>query len=1133
MPGPLLVTIFGPPLCAIFPLPIFPESGLARSILTTVLVGLAVMVFFNEAFGWVFSGLVVPGYLAPIFLINPWSGGVIVVEAVLTHGLVRFFSDYASRIGPAGLGPWRPFFGRDRFFAYLVFGVFVRALGEGYFFHEVGAALNRGLGLSIDYRNNFYSIGLIVVPLLANMFWKPGLKAGLFPIGCAIAATYAIIRWLLIPLTNFSISSFELAYGYYATQFLGNAKAYIVLLSTAFLASRANLRYGWDYNGILVPSLLALTWFEWPPSKLVTSLVEAVLILRLARWVAARKILSSITIEGGRRLLLCFAVGYALKMAVGFFVGVYYPGFEAGELYGFGYLLPSLIANKMNQKNSIAVVLRPLVQTSLGGAILGAVLAAALLQLFPVAGPLEPVIQAGPETVEPKWIEGDLYGAVLADKARLVRRDDKKGPDRPSGREIEGFRDAIRLVIDAQRFPPGSAEAAARLGDAASRLRPLGYRVDELREGGGHTALAYYVREAADSPGALHGWGLYAFAAAPESALVIEVPRPFADWKAIECGAALFTALRARALLLAGSHPLAGRSGGADALASPSSTFQVVHALFARQCDIVQVRGEPDAETAARAGPTDAPFAPEDAPPLRVFYERDLPQDLRLRDLEAIIGLPPALVLPGEGRHERQNLQRETSARAFATLAFTREGARRVIGHRLTGQRVEAEADVRNIDGYLLTWIEESKAAIAASGSELYKAPAMAELITMDEEVLGPAVRLQRAAAEGAQPDDVALRQIARAADSLGYELVRYTYAFAGTRFLILREKEGPARRYRGTFIFRLGRSRPYAIEVPYPLTDFHTFEAGARLFEFLEASALFIAGASRLANADGSADVASPKHMESFFQLAHQVALRETQGQMLAAQVRGFSSQAAAPGLDIVLSTGRELKRRADLPPLAARLENDLRRMGAAVGVFDGSLAMLRFQGGRTAQWAYSEVHAPESFVYLWLSSEFREAFRDRLPERDTETSIPPIGLVERSGNLIAFAEAALAERRRPEGRRAADAATAARARAAADLLRQFARSRNVLFLSEANEAALAAGGALVHFMDLSSNREFLVFLPPEGATREVLLLVNLHPWRAEDLEVPAGRPDLLRALAEATSRGYETVAVVAEGGR
>jgi hypothetical protein len=1132
------------PLLTIFPLHIFPESGLSRSIITTVFLGLVVMVFFNEAFGWVFSGLVVPGYLAPILIIQPWSAGVIVVEALLTHLCVRFSSDWISRAGPRRLGPWREFFGRDRFFAYLMFGVLVRALGEGWLFHALGAALNKSLALSIDYRNNFYSIGLIVVPLLANMFWKPGVKSGLVPIGTAIGVTYAAIRFILMPYTNFSISSFELTYGYYATSFLGNAKAYIILLTAAYMASRANLRYGWDYNGILVPSLLALAWFR--PAKVATSLGEAIVILHAARWIAQRQVMSAVTIEGGRRLLLCFSVGFALKMLLGFGAGALYPGFDAGELYGFGYLLPSLIANKMNQKNSIGIVLRPLLQTSIVGAVTGTLASAALLAVLPVGGTAAADLAAG-ESPAIATSEADLFGTILADKARLVRRDDRKGMDRMLGREPELFRAAIALALEAQEHPPGSPEAERRLREAQSSLRPLGYLVRKLRTAG---ALYYYICEAANAPGKLHGWGIYAFDAAPSTDLVLEVPRPFADWKAVECGAALTERLRPRALFVAGAHPLASREGGADALAARGSPFQIAH-LLVRRRDVVQVRGDPDAATAARGGPTDPealpPAAAAPRPAARLFYERELPRDLRLRDLEAIVGEAPELVLPGMGRYERMNLQRETATKGFAALVLSPEGARRAIALVLGGQRLESTADVKNIDGYLLSWIDEEKEALASSGSEAYDPPKPAELIFMDEEVLAPLVRIQIRAAAGADPDDEQLREVARAASQVGYELVRYTYRFTGARFLILREPDdAPAaprprrRRYRGTFILRLGKSAPYAIEVPYPVTDYHTFEAGARLFELLGARALIYAGASRFANEDGSADVANPRHIESFFQLAHQVLVRENGGDLLSVSVRGFNNQSSDPGRDVILSTGREVKRREECPPLVRRLSGELARLGADVGIFDGSRETLRYKGGRTAQWAYCDVAFPGTFVYCWLSSEFREAFRDRLPENEPETSVPEIGVERARGNLLAYVEAVLAERRRREVL-AANGAPAAPppgpeqaedARLAIDLLRRFDRSENVVYLERAKEAADRAGGALAHFVDTSSNREYLVFAPPLGMP-QVLFVANLHPGLRAEAEVARDRPDLFAAVAEFVSKGYESLLLLERGAR
>ncbi len=720
---------------SIFPLPIFPESGLSESIITTVLVGLLVVVFFNETFGWVLSGMVVPGYLGPVLVIQPWSGTVIVVEALATHVLVRFTSDHLAR-----LGLWRGFFGRDRGFAYLLFGVAVRAVGEGFLFHRLGEALNSSFGLSIDYRNSFYSIGLIVVPLLANTFWKPGIARGLLPAAATIGLTYAAIRYVLIPYTNFSISSFELAYGYYATSFLGNAKAYIILLTSAYLASRANLRYGWDYNGILMPSLLALAWFT--PLKVVTSLLEAVLVLHVARFIASRKALETVTIEGGRKVVLCFAVGFALKEALGFYIASAYPGFRATDIYGFGYLMPSLIAGKMWQKGSVGLVIRPLVQTSLVGMLAGSLACKVFMIALPVGPGLSPLPESGlalPSDLV-KAHEGDLYAEIQKDKARIVRRHDRKGVDRIYGGELDRFREALGLVrAAADAGDPGSETARQRLLAAAALLRPLGYAVVRHTDPAGHEGGAalpegatrgeyYVVREVANAPGALHGWGIFVFDARPRSDLVLEVPRPLAERKSVEAGAALFQRVAARALLVAGAHPEASRDGSADVLAAPGTTFQAAHELF-RSSAIVQVRGEPDpaeaayADASRRPHPGPLPGGVGESAPVTLYLENELPEGLSLPELAAVGGGEPRIVLPGRGRYERKNVQRDASPRSFATLVVSGDAVRRLVGQHFRGGRLASEADVVHIDGYLLNWIDREKEAIAPSHSEKYRPP--------------------------------------------------------------------------------------------------------------------------------------------------------------------------------------------------------------------------------------------------------------------------------------------------------------------------------------------------------------------------------------------------------------------------
>ena len=91
-------------------LALFPR-GLDQSILVAVLIGIYILLFFTEIFGWVWAGLVVPGYLASVFAIQPEAGVAVCIEAMLTYLASRGISDLMSR-----WGGWSPFFGRDRFF---------------------------------------------------------------------------------------------------------------------------------------------------------------------------------------------------------------------------------------------------------------------------------------------------------------------------------------------------------------------------------------------------------------------------------------------------------------------------------------------------------------------------------------------------------------------------------------------------------------------------------------------------------------------------------------------------------------------------------------------------------------------------------------------------------------------------------------------------------------------------------------------------------------------------------------------------------------------------------------------------------------------------------------------------------
>ena len=70
------------------PLHLFPTNGLDRSLHAPVVIGLVLVTFFTEAFGWTYAGLVVPGYLAATLAAAPVTACLVLFEAWLTQRFV-------------------------------------------------------------------------------------------------------------------------------------------------------------------------------------------------------------------------------------------------------------------------------------------------------------------------------------------------------------------------------------------------------------------------------------------------------------------------------------------------------------------------------------------------------------------------------------------------------------------------------------------------------------------------------------------------------------------------------------------------------------------------------------------------------------------------------------------------------------------------------------------------------------------------------------------------------------------------------------------------------------------------------------------------------------------------------------
>ncbi|HFE46185.1 MAG TPA: hypothetical protein ENJ18_11940 [Nannocystis exedens] len=355
---------------------IFPARGLDQSLLFPVLAGMLTLFLFTEAFGWVFVGLVVPGYMASVAIVQPGSWLAMMLEAIVTYGLVRLLSSYLSRSGA-----WSVFFGRERFYVIVLTSVLVRQHSQLWALPAAARWLSNSFGPGLELESGFMSIGLVLVPLTANMFWKLSLRRGLLQILVPTAITYLLLRGLVLPYTNFSLSSMELTYEGLALSFISSPKAYIIMLVAALLASRFNLKFGWDYNGILVPTLLALAWMT--PSKIVTTILEALLLVMLTGLLVRAPLVRDLNLEGPRKIALVFTIGFTVKFFIGAALGDTLPTLQATDLFGFGYLVPSLLAVKIIQVKSARRILIPAVVTSLLSFVLGNVVGVALDVFLP------------------------------------------------------------------------------------------------------------------------------------------------------------------------------------------------------------------------------------------------------------------------------------------------------------------------------------------------------------------------------------------------------------------------------------------------------------------------------------------------------------------------------------------------------------------------------------------------------------------------------------------------------------------------------------------------------------------------------------------------------------------------------
>ena len=960
----------------LFSLPIFPEGSLASSVVTTVWIGVFVSVLLNLRLGWTLSGLVVPGYMAPLLIMRPMSAAVVFVEGAIAYGIVWLFSEYLSRYRL-----WSNCFGRDRFFALILASIAVRIGLDGYLLPYVSNSVSVPWLRDFDLASNLQSFGLIIIALIANQFWKPGLRRGLVPVGVTLGITYLLVRYPLMEWTNFNIGRLEFMYEDVSASVFSSPKAYIILVCTSFIASRLNLRYSWEFNGIMIPSLLALQWHQ--PLKILTSFVEAWVIYGAALLVLRIPIFREMTIEGGRKILLFFNISFLYKMLLGHVLVVVAPDMQVTDTYGFGYLLPSLLATKMHDKGIPERITRTTLQASMVG-VAGASLVGFALTLVP-QGWLWELPEAEAAAIVAPWdSDKGLVEQLREDKIEMYGRFlSATGKAAPLQQEVDAFKRGLHDLRDY-----GVYGRPARLAQARSSLRAAGFELLKMERG------LFYIRELPPR----YGRGIYVVRSSAQNRLAVEVPLPLEEWATLESGAYLFGFLEASSLAVSTLPPRLNAEDQLSVLDDRRTFFNAFHQVFGLR-DALQIRGYSTSffrECAARWGVDEIE---SETVPSSLWVESDLPENVSPAILRSFVG---GLAVEWESPPFR-NVHRDSSRGGFGELFLRREDRKRLLGRFLLGDAAFVKATTGDfgvvpteIDGELSldAWILALSDRMAPRGANLYEAPSPELLLFLDEEVLQPIVRVVVGTREERlTPSLVAteLSTIHAAAMALGYRVLRYRSPFEGDEFVILTEVETAApRRYWGTYVFRLWGHGPYSVQIPRPGYERDTLEYGTSLFNKLRGTSLLVAGTHPKCNTDGTSDMVQASNKRSLFNLVNQVLLREIPSSPLAVvQVRAFGHKPGAvlPEGDALIAFHDGSASEDEISQLSRGLMKTFEDEQLDVRFVDGSIETTGYEAYTSAQARYLPHTENKELAALWLSPYTRVGFRQETDnEREAE---------------------------------------------------------------------------------------------------------------------------------------------------
>lgn len=1032
-------------------LAIFPEGSLASSVITTVWIGVFVITFFNMRFGWGLSGLVVPGYLVPLILIKPWAVVAITIEGAAAYLMVYWLCRLLEASGFIS-----EFFGRDRFFVLILASVLVRMGFDELLFPTLGQWMVEHLNINFDYSDNLHSFGLIIVALIANSFWKPGLRIGLFWYLSMLAITAVIVRYGLMEFTNFGLSNLSYLYEDIASSMLASPKAYIILLTTAYIASRMNLIYSWEFSGILIPSLLALQWYQ--PLKIMFTLAETLVIYLLALAVLRLPMFSDKDISGSRQLLLFFNISFAYKFIVGLGLQEFFPNAKVTDYYAFGYLLSTLLAIKIYNKRIVGQATYATLHTSIIGVLAASVIGFSLsVTNFNLVAEKDVPYSAR----HVQELDRAALTTVLNQHHLDVYKNTQPGiPYTPTLGEQDVFR---RGLAQLKKFMAGGTRNDLNI--AANIFREIDYAT--LLLGGRYVVL----RDNSER----YNRGLYIIDSAATSQALVEIAHARTEQDSADIGVAYFKQLQARALVVADTDIMDDAQLALSLYYSFHKTFHASDTLRLRTYNQSNMRVFDESLTDSATNIATLPNS--------LWITGSLPPSVDLTRLTATVGnyrtfwaSPPT--------------QRKTAG-------FNGRGIAELFINFTTSNRMllgDAPADpnqphvYHQISGRLHEWLMVAKDDIARAGSDLYHHPEFAELVYLDQAVVTPLMTLRdrlESVDELTPTESLELSRIAQRAQLVNMQISVFENLSDQSYYLILSDnRNAPQRYYWGTYILRRGARQDVVIGVPHPLFEAQTFEFGSILLRALDADALLIAGSHPKANLDGRGDVSNLHNGRTPYNLLHTAILRQVKNQpFLSIQVRGVAYREKPPPTDdhflISFSTGPASAPTRIESPLRQHLINTFATLGFRSKLVNGDNESAGYDNPLTPQLQYVFAAANKIMATVWLTPYSRASYRDRRDDRLQQATFDALDIETRNQDVRALLKRTeLAPL--PETTEKQVIAT----------LKQYVSNRNVVALAELT--LMRDQVDAVRLLDPNTGLSFLAFFAPNG---QLGLLANLFP--------------------------------------